>query len=43
MSKNSFYYPNSNNYLVIEKNSQGTLIMKYFSGLATTPTEAIKI
>ena len=43
MSKNSFYYPNSNNYLVIEKNSQGKLIMKYFSGLSTTPSEAIKI
>jgi len=43
MSKNSFYYPNSNNYLVIEKNSKGKLIMKYFSGLSTTPTEAIKI
>ena len=43
MSKNSFYYPNSNNYLVIEKNSQGQLVMKYFSGLSTTPTEAIKI
>lgn len=43
MSKNSFYYPNSNNYLVIEKNSQGKLIMKYFSGLSITPSEAIKI
>ena len=43
MSKNSFYYHNSNNYLVIEKNSQGKLIMKYFSGLSTTPSEAIKI
>ena len=43
MSKNSFYYPNSNNYLVIEKNSQGQLVMKYFSGLSTTPTEATKI
>lgn len=43
MSKNSFYYPNSNNYLVIEKNRQGKLIMKYFSGLSITPSEAIKI
>ncbi|MEI8641438.1 hypothetical protein P4S68_11500 [Pseudoalteromonas sp. Hal099] len=43
MSKNSFYYPNSNNYLVIEKNSQGKLVMKYFSGLSITPAEAIKI
>jgi CubicO group peptidase (beta-lactamase class C family) len=43
MSKTSFYYLNSNNYLVIEKNSQGKLIMKYFSGLSTTPSEAIKI
>lgn len=43
MSKSSFYYPNSNDYLVIEENRQGQLVMKYFSGLSEMPSEAIKI
>jgi len=43
LSKSSFYYPNSNDYLVIEENRQGQLVMKYFSGLSEMPSEAIKI
>lgn len=41
-AENSYYYPESNNYLVIEPDKTGTLVMKYYANLSSTPATAIK-
>lgn len=41
-AENSFFYPNSNNYIVVEKNAQGDMVMKFYANLSPTPQQAIK-
>ncbi len=42
MSENSFYYPSSLSYFIIEPNQKGQQVMKFYSLLGTEPQLAIK-
>ncbi|QBG36874.1 serine hydrolase domain-containing protein [Litorilituus sediminis] len=42
MSNNSFFYDASLSYFTIDKNDKGEQVMNFYSGLATTPSVAIK-
>ena len=42
MAENAFYFPDSLNYIIIDKNDAGKQVMKFYSNLAVNPQQAIK-
>lgn len=42
IAENAFYFPDSLNYIIIEKNGAGKQVMNFYSNLAVNPQQAIK-